>query len=114
MKCCDRSGGSAIAEGLNCVQYLLSGYQGSFHSIQNCFHYGDCYRTMDQSVSSDVLTGESHCFNPLRQNGYHILNAPLASTGNLFHLQGITQMIFVAGGAKNTFYIQCYDKNMFV
>ncbi|KFV12392.1 Zinc finger protein GLIS1, partial [Pterocles gutturalis] len=63
------------------VQYLFSGYQGSFHSIQNCFHYGDCYRTMDQSVTSDVLTGESHCFNPLRQNGYHILNAPLASTG---------------------------------
>lgn len=86
MKCCDRSGGSTTAEGLNCVQYLLSGYQGSFHSIQNCFHYGDCYRTVDQSVSSDVLTGDSHCFSPLRQNGYHILNAPLASTGNLFHL----------------------------
>ncbi|NWS26600.1 GLIS1 protein, partial [Polioptila caerulea] len=63
------------------VQQASQGYQGSFHSIQNCFHYGDCYRTMDQSVSSDVLTGESHCFNPLRQNGYHILNAPLASTG---------------------------------
>ncbi|XP_010180073.1 PREDICTED: zinc finger protein GLIS1, partial [Mesitornis unicolor] len=63
------------------VQQGSQGYQGSFHSIQNCFHYGDCYRTMDQSVSSDVLTGESHCFNPLRQNGYHILNAPLASTG---------------------------------
>ncbi|NXK32097.1 GLIS1 protein, partial [Piprites chloris] len=63
------------------VQQGAQGYQGSFHSIQNCFHYGDCYRTMDQSVTSDVLTGESHCFNPLRQNGYHILNAPLASTG---------------------------------
>ncbi|NXC00568.1 GLIS1 protein, partial [Orthonyx spaldingii] len=63
------------------VQQGSQGYQGSFHSIQNCFHYGDCYRTMDQSVSSDVLTGESHCFSPLRQNGYHILNAPLASTG---------------------------------
>ncbi|NXP18799.1 GLIS1 protein, partial [Scytalopus superciliaris] len=63
------------------VQQGAQGYQGSFHSIQNCFHYGDCYRTMDQSVTSDVLTGESHCFSPLRQNGYHILNAPLASTG---------------------------------
>ncbi|NXN10753.1 GLIS1 protein, partial [Indicator maculatus] len=63
------------------AQQGAQGYQGSFHSIQNCFHYGDCYRTMDQSVTSDVLTGESHCFNPLRQNGYHILNAPLASTG---------------------------------
>uniref|UniRef100_A0A674HYI3 C2H2-type domain-containing protein n=1 Tax=Terrapene triunguis TaxID=2587831 RepID=A0A674HYI3_9SAUR len=63
------------------VQQGLQGYQGSFHSIQNCFHYGDCYRTVEQSVNSDVLTGESHCFNPLRQNGCHILNAPLASTG---------------------------------
>ncbi|NXG13718.1 GLIS1 protein, partial [Grallaria varia] len=63
------------------VQQGAQGYQGSFHSIQNCFHYGDCYRTMDQSVTSDVLAGESHCFSPLRQNGYHILNAPLASTG---------------------------------
>uniref|UniRef100_K7F4H2 GLIS family zinc finger 1 n=1 Tax=Pelodiscus sinensis TaxID=13735 RepID=K7F4H2_PELSI len=63
------------------VQQGLQGYQGSFHSIQNCFHYGDCYRTMDQSVNSDVLTGESHCFNPLRQNGCHVLSAPLASTG---------------------------------
>uniref|UniRef100_A0A670XSM2 GLIS family zinc finger 1 n=1 Tax=Pseudonaja textilis TaxID=8673 RepID=A0A670XSM2_PSETE len=56
-------------------------YQGSFHSIQNCFHYGDCYRTMDSSFSNDVLSGESHCCNPLRQNGYHILSAPVASTG---------------------------------
>ncbi|NXF82944.1 GLIS1 protein, partial [Sclerurus mexicanus] len=63
------------------LQQGAQGYQGSFHSIQNCFHYGDCYRTMDQSVTSDVLAGESHCFSPLRQNGYHILNAPLASTG---------------------------------
>lgn len=87
MKYCDRSGANTIAVVLKmCVQYLFSGYQGSFHSIQNCFHYGDCYRTMDQSVTSDVLTGESHCFNPLRQNGYHILSTPLASTGNLFCL----------------------------
>ncbi|XP_070795635.1 zinc finger protein GLIS1 [Pituophis catenifer annectens] len=57
------------------------GYQGSFHSIQNCFHYGDCYRTMDSSYSNDVLSGESHCCNPLRQNGYHILSTPVASTG---------------------------------
>uniref|UniRef100_A0A8D0HA64 GLIS family zinc finger 1 n=1 Tax=Sphenodon punctatus TaxID=8508 RepID=A0A8D0HA64_SPHPU len=63
------------------VQQGPQGYQGSFHSIQNCFHYGDCYRTMEQSVNNDVLAGETQCFNPLRQNGFHILNAPLASTG---------------------------------
>ncbi|XP_060629513.2 zinc finger protein GLIS1 isoform X1 [Anolis sagrei] len=57
------------------------GYQGSFHSIQNCFHYGDCYRAMDSSVNSNVVSEESHCFNPLRQNGYHILSAPVAPTG---------------------------------
>ncbi|NWV92269.1 GLIS1 protein, partial [Machaerirhynchus nigripectus] len=74
------------------VQQGSQGYQGSFHSIQNCFHYGDCYRTMDQSVSSDMLTGESHCFSPLRQNGYHILNAPLASTG----YEGISEAQCVA------------------
>lgn len=69
-----------------CLNTLFAGYQGSFHSIQNCFHYGDCYRTMDSSFSSDVLSGESHCCNPLRQNGYHILSAPVASTGNWFRL----------------------------
>ncbi|NXA48308.1 GLIS1 protein, partial [Nothocercus julius] len=63
------------------VQQGSQGYQGSFHSIQNCFHYGDCYRAVEQPGAGDVLPGDSHCFAPLRQNGYHLLNAPLASTG---------------------------------
>ncbi|NWJ08528.1 GLIS1 protein, partial [Crypturellus undulatus] len=57
------------------------GYQGSFHSIQNCFHYGDCYRALEAPAAGDGLPGDSHCFAPLRQNGYHLLNAPLAATG---------------------------------
>ncbi|NWW31244.1 GLIS1 protein, partial [Panurus biarmicus] len=88
------------------VQQGSQGYQGSFHSIQNCFHYGDCYRTMDQSVSSDVLTGESHCFNPLRQNGYHILNAPLASTGyeGLSEAQCVSEDMVSSGTDENGFF----------
>ncbi|XP_043859001.1 zinc finger protein GLIS1 [Dromiciops gliroides] len=61
------------------------GYQGSFHSIQNCFHYGDCYRAVEPAGSSsgggDSLAGEPHGFNPLRSNGYHTLSAPLAAQG---------------------------------
>ncbi|XP_076992533.1 zinc finger protein GLIS1 isoform X1 [Tamandua tetradactyla] len=57
------------------------GYQGSFHSIQNCFPYGDCYRTTDPAASGDGLSGEAHGFNPLRPNGYHSLSAPLPATG---------------------------------
>ncbi|NXO79892.1 GLIS1 protein, partial [Sitta europaea] len=88
------------------VQQASQGYQGSFHSIQNCFHYGDCYRTMDQSVSSDVLTGESHCFNPLRQNGYHILNAPLASTGyeGISEAQCVSEDMVSNGTDENGFF----------
>ncbi|NXH88458.1 GLIS1 protein, partial [Edolisoma coerulescens] len=88
------------------VQQGSQGYQGSFHSIQNCFHYGDCYRTMDQSVSSDVLTGESHCFNPLRQNGYHILNAPLASTGyeGISEAQCVSEDMVSSGTDENGFF----------
>ncbi|NWS22102.1 GLIS1 protein, partial [Pachyramphus minor] len=88
------------------VQQGAQGYQGSFHSIQNCFHYGDCYRTMDQSVSSDVLTGESHCFNPLRQNGYHILNAPLASTGydTVPEAQCVSEDLVSSGTDENGFF----------
>eukprot|EP00069_Balaena_mysticetus_P001205 bmy_15157T0 len=48
-----------------------AGYQGSFHSIQNCFPYGDCYRSVEQAASGDGLAGEAHGFNPLRPNGYH-------------------------------------------
>uniref|UniRef100_A0A8C3TK12 GLIS family zinc finger 1 n=1 Tax=Catharus ustulatus TaxID=91951 RepID=A0A8C3TK12_CATUS len=88
------------------VQQGSQGYQGSFHSIQNCFHYGDCYRTMDQSVSSDVLTGDSHCFSPLRQNGYHILNAPLASTGyeGISEAQCVSEDMVSSGTDENGFF----------
>ncbi|NXB86960.1 GLIS1 protein, partial [Vidua macroura] len=88
------------------VQQGSQGYQGSFHSIQNCFHYGDCYRTMDQSVSSDVLTGESHCFSPLRQNGYHILNAPLPSTGyeGISEAQCVSEDMVSNGTDENGFF----------
>ncbi|KAF4797208.1 zinc finger protein [Turdus rufiventris] len=88
------------------VQQGSQGYQGSFHSIQNCFHYGDCYRTMDQSVSSDVLTGDSHCFSPLRQNGYHILNAPLASTGyeGISEAQCVSEDMVSSGTDENVFF----------
>ncbi|XP_027708527.1 zinc finger protein GLIS1 [Vombatus ursinus] len=60
------------------------GYQGSFHSIQNCFHYGDCYRAVEPAGGSgggDGLAGEPHGFNPLRANGYHTLSAPLPAQG---------------------------------
>nr|XP_003411120.1 zinc finger protein GLIS1 [Loxodonta africana] len=57
------------------------GYQGSFHSIQSCFSYGDCYRTTEPAASGDGLAGEAHGFNPLRPNGYHSLTAPLPATG---------------------------------
>ncbi|NWI58278.1 GLIS1 protein, partial [Calyptomena viridis] len=88
------------------VQQGAQGYQGSFHSIQNCFHYGDCYRTMDQSVTSDVLAGESHCFSPLRQNGYHILNAPLPSTGydTLPEAQCVSEELVSSGTDENGFF----------
>ncbi|XP_044529231.1 zinc finger protein GLIS1 [Gracilinanus agilis] len=58
------------------------GYQGSFHSIQNCFHYGDCYRAVGPAGGSgDGLAGEPHGFNPLRSNGYHPLGTPLPAQG---------------------------------
>ncbi|XP_025727668.2 zinc finger protein GLIS1 isoform X2 [Callorhinus ursinus] len=57
------------------------GYQGTFHSIQNCFPYGDCYRTAEPTAGGDGLAGEAHGFNPLRPNGYHGLSAPLPATG---------------------------------
>lgn len=58
-----------------------AGYQGSFHSIQSCFPYGDCYQTAEPAASGDSLAGEAHSFNPLRPNGYHSLSAPLPTTG---------------------------------
>ncbi|NXK90675.1 GLIS1 protein, partial [Formicarius rufipectus] len=87
-------------------QQGAQGYQGSFHSIQNCFHYGDCYRTVDQSVTSDVLAGETHCFSPLRQNGYHILNAPLASTGydTVSEAQCVSEDLVSSGADESGFF----------
>ncbi|KAM6219087.1 zinc finger protein GLIS1 isoform 2-T2 [Rhynchocyon petersi] len=57
------------------------GYQGSFHSIQSCFSYGDCYRMAEPAASGSGLAGEAHSFNPLRPNGYPNLGAPLPATG---------------------------------
>ncbi|MBZ3890884.1 Zinc finger protein GLIS1 [Sciurus carolinensis] len=57
------------------------GYQGSFHSIQNCFPYGDCYQTTEPAASGDGLAREAHSFNPLRPNGYSSLSAPLPASG---------------------------------
>ncbi|KAL6031978.1 hypothetical protein STEG23_035333, partial [Scotinomys teguina] len=57
------------------------GYQGSFHSIQNCFPYGDCYRTTELAGSRDGLVGDAHGFNPLRPNTYSSLSAPLPAPG---------------------------------
>ncbi|XP_053104182.1 zinc finger protein GLIS1 isoform X2 [Hemicordylus capensis] len=79
------------------------GYQGSFHSIQNCFHYGDSFRAMDSSVNSDVLSSESHCFNPLRQNGYHILSTPIGSTGYevISEAQCVSEEVVINGTEEN-------------
>ncbi|XP_072853740.2 zinc finger protein GLIS1 isoform X2 [Pogona vitticeps] len=84
------------------------GYQGSFHSIQNCFHYGDCYRAIDTSVNSDALSGDSHCFNPLRQNGYHILSAPVTSTGYdvVSEAPCISEEVVVNGPEENNAFFQ--------
>ncbi|XP_061489009.1 zinc finger protein GLIS1 isoform X2 [Rhineura floridana] len=84
------------------------GYQGSFHSIQNCFHYGDCYRALDSSVNSDVLSGESHCFNPLRQNGYNILSGPVASTGYevISEAQCVSEEVVLNGTEENNGFFQ--------
>nr|XP_056700390.1 zinc finger protein GLIS1 [Euleptes europaea] len=84
------------------------GYQGSFHSIQNCFHYGDCYRAMDSSVNSDGLSGESHCFSPLRQNGYHILSASEASTGYevISEAQCVSEEVVINGAEENNGFFQ--------
>ncbi|KAK2107351.1 Zinc finger protein glis1 [Saguinus oedipus] len=57
------------------------GYQGSFHSIQSCFPYGDCYRTVEPAAGRDGLVGETHGFSTLRPNGYHSLSAPLPAPG---------------------------------
>ncbi|XP_058890919.1 zinc finger protein GLIS3-like isoform X3 [Acipenser ruthenus] len=58
-------------------QHTHEGYQGSF---QSCFHYGDNYR-IEQSVNDVSLAGDSHCFNPHRQNGYPMNSAHSGSTG---------------------------------
>lgn len=57
------------------------GYQGSFHSIQSCFPYSDCYRSGEPAASGDGLAGEAPGFTPLRPNGYPGLGAPLPTAG---------------------------------
>ncbi|XP_051044340.1 zinc finger protein GLIS1 isoform X3 [Phodopus roborovskii] len=57
------------------------GYQGSFHSIQNCFPYGDCYRTTEPAASRDGLVCDAHGFNSVRPNTYSSLSAPLPAPG---------------------------------
>ncbi|XP_038608542.1 zinc finger protein GLIS1 [Tachyglossus aculeatus] len=54
-------------------QQAPQGYQGSFHTIQNCFHYGDRYRAVGPASCPEVLAataGEPLGFTPLRPNGY--------------------------------------------
>ncbi|KAJ7332701.1 hypothetical protein JRQ81_014881 [Phrynocephalus forsythii] len=84
------------------------GYQGSFHSVQNCFHYGDFYRAVDTSVNSNDVPGDSHCFNPLRQNGYHILSAPVTSTGYdvISEAQCISEEEIINGQEENNGFFQ--------
>ncbi|XP_069498266.1 zinc finger protein GLIS1 isoform X2 [Ambystoma mexicanum] len=88
------------------TQQAPQGYQGSFHSIQNCFHYGDCYRTMEQPIGGEVLTGESHCFNSIRQNGYHILPTPSASAGYgiISEAQCVSEEAVTNGTEENGFF----------
>ncbi|XP_036019915.1 zinc finger protein GLIS1 isoform X1 [Mus musculus] len=57
------------------------GYQGSFHSIQNCFPYADCYRATEPAASRDGLVGDAHGFNPLRPSTYSSLSTPLSAPG---------------------------------
>uniref|UniRef100_A0A8C6QJ82 GLIS family zinc finger 1 n=1 Tax=Nannospalax galili TaxID=1026970 RepID=A0A8C6QJ82_NANGA len=57
------------------------GYQGSFHSVQNCFPYSDCYRTTELAPAGDRLVGDTHGFSPLQPNGYPSLSAPLPAPG---------------------------------
>lgn len=61
----------------------LAGYQGSFHSIQSCFPYGDCYRATEPAASRDGLVGDAHGFDPLRPNAYPSLSATLPAPGKL-------------------------------
>lgn len=65
------------------TMHPLAGYQGSFHSIQNCLPYADCYRTPESAASRDGLGGDTHGFNPLRPNTYPSLSTPLPAPGEL-------------------------------
>ncbi|XP_021107737.1 zinc finger protein GLIS1 isoform X2 [Heterocephalus glaber] len=57
------------------------GYQGSFHSIQSCFPYSNCFRSGEPAASGDGLAGEAPGFTQLRPNGYPSLSAPLPASG---------------------------------
>lgn len=62
----------------------LAGYQGSFHSIQSCFPYSDCYQNSEPAASGDRLAREVPGFTPLRPNSYPSLSAPLPAAGEGF------------------------------
>ncbi|XP_029473795.1 zinc finger protein GLIS1 isoform X2 [Rhinatrema bivittatum] len=79
------------------------GYQGSFHAIQNCFHYGNCYRTTEPSVGGEVLTGEAHCFNALKQNGYHVLGTP-STDYDICETQCVAEDVVASGAEENGFF----------
>uniref|UniRef100_H3AVX8 GLIS family zinc finger 1 n=1 Tax=Latimeria chalumnae TaxID=7897 RepID=H3AVX8_LATCH len=88
------------------VRQEHEGYHGSFQSVQNCFHYENNYRTMEQSINSDTLTGETHCFNPLRQNGYHMLTTHSVSTGYdiVPETQCVPGEVMSSGSEENGFF----------
>ncbi|XP_048394691.1 zinc finger protein GLIS1-like isoform X2 [Stegostoma tigrinum] len=64
------------------MQPLQAGYQGSFHTMQNTFQYGDTFRTMEQTaIHNSHPADDSHCPGAARQNGYHSLIAHASLSG---------------------------------
>ncbi|XP_030063572.1 zinc finger protein GLIS1 isoform X2 [Microcaecilia unicolor] len=77
------------------------GYEGSFHAIQNCFHYGSCSRAMEPSGRGEALPGEAHCFNMLKQNGYHILGT---TDYEICEAQCVAEDVITNGAEENGFF----------
>ncbi|XP_072367402.1 zinc finger protein GLIS1 [Scyliorhinus torazame] len=64
------------------MQPFQAGYQGSFHTMQNTFQYGDSFRTMEHTANHNSLSADdSHCPSPARQNGYHSFIAHASLSG---------------------------------
>ncbi|XP_043555556.1 zinc finger protein GLIS3 isoform X2 [Chiloscyllium plagiosum] len=64
------------------MQPFQAGYQGSFHTMQNTFQYGDSFRTMEQTtIHNSHPADDSHCPGAARQNGYHSLIAHASLSG---------------------------------